>query len=272
MFFQSIKPRDAVLLCIRSVNKSIARKQCLSPEPLKTYGVLIMTSISSIGSNNYIQSLSQVGQRNGMQPPPPPPDGDKQGKDGGGFLGAIDAALKSAGISGGLESLFGSQGTNSASTSTESTDTSSTTSTSTDASDALSSFLQNLMGALQSQGTAGNNTESTSDSTDKTSVDATTTAGVHRHFGGHGKQDMEAKLQSLISALNTSSDSSNTTASNTTTSGSTNENSALESSFQSLVSALGGSSSNASLSGFLQALSSNMQNRGPAGNVVSTEA
>lgn len=231
-----------------------------------------MTSISSISSNNYLQSMSQVGQRNGMQAPPPPPDGDRQGKDGGGFLGAIDAALKSAGISGGLESIFGNQDANSgSSTSSDSTDASNTTANSTDANAALSSFLQNLMGALQSQGATSshseNNTESTNDS-----HDSTQTEGVHRHHGGPGKQDMEAKLQSLISALSTSSETNTTSANSTATSLATSQNSELESSFQSLVSALGGSSSNADLTGFLQALSSNMQHRGPAGNVVSTEA
>ncbi|HCU84179.1 MAG TPA: hypothetical protein DGR15_02325, partial [Methylophilus sp.] len=111
-----------------------------------------MTSISSLGSNSSIQSLSQVSQRSGMQPPPPPPDGEGQGKDGGGLLGAIDSALKSAGIEGGLESIFGQSGTSSTSTSTsaDSTDTSTSSDSTTDAASALNSFLQNLISALQS--------------------------------------------------------------------------------------------------------------------------
>jgi len=143
-----------------------------------------MTSISSISSNNNIQSLSQVGQRNGMQPPPPPPDGEGHGKDGGGLLGAIDSALKSAGIEGGLESIFGQSGTNStgSTTSTGGTETTDNNDGNTDAASALNSFLQNLISALQSQGTT--ETTNSEDSTDESStLESSTTQGMpHPHL------------------------------------------------------------------------------------------
>lgn len=223
-----------------------------------------MTSINSISSNNSIQSLSQIGQRNGMQPPPPPPEGEGHGKDGGGLLGAIDSALKSAGIEGGLESIFGQSGTSST-TSTDGTETTESSDSSTDAASALNSFLQNLISTLQSQGTTDTSSE---DSTDASSTtEASTTQGMPPPppYGGHG---MEAKLQSLISSL-THSESGDSTTSDTS---SDSAGSDLENSFKSLVSALGGDSDSTSLSGFLQALSTSMQHRGPAGNVVSTTA
>ncbi|AKR42892.1 hypothetical protein [Methylophilus sp. TWE2] len=222
-----------------------------------------MTSISSISSNNNIQSLSQVGQRNGMQPPPPPPDGEGHGKDGGGLLGAIDSALKSAGIEGGLESIFGKSGTSSTSstTSADGTETIESSDSSRDAASALNSFLQNLMSALQSQGTDTSSENSTEASS---TVEASATQGMPPPppYGGHG---MEGKLQSLISSLTHSSSES-------TSDTSSDSSSDLENSFQSLVSTLGGNSENTSLSGFLQALSSSMQHHGPVGNVVSTTA
>jgi hypothetical protein len=219
-----------------------------------------MTSINSISSNSSIPSLSQIGQRNGMQPPPPPPEGEGHGKDGGGLLGAIDSALKSAGIEGGLESIFGQSGTSST-TSTDGTETTESSDSSTDAASALNSFLQNLISTLQSQGTTDTSSE---DSTDASSTtEASTTQGMPPPppYGGHG---MEAKLQSLISSL-TNSDSDDSTTSDSA-------GSDLENSFKSLVSALGGDSDSTSLSGFLQALSTSMQHRGPTGNVVSTTA
>ena len=233
-----------------------------------------MTSINTVSSNSAIQSFSQVSQRSGMQPPPPPPDGEGKGKDGGGLLGAIDSALKSAGIEGGLESIFGQSDTSSTSSSTastETTDTSSSNSTS-DAASALNSFLQNLISALQSQGTSS--TSSSSDDSSST-AEVSTSQGMPPPppYGGHG---MEAKLQSLMASLSDDSSANSSTSANSSSTGSTSSDSTsssdLQSSFQSLVSALGGNSDNASLSGFLQALSSGMQHHGPSGNVVSTTA
>ena len=229
-----------------------------------------MTSINTVSSNSAIQSFSQVSQRSGMQPPPPPPDGEGKGKDGGGLLGAIDSALKSAGIEGGLESIFGQSDTSSTA-STETTDTSSSNSTS-DAASALNSFLQNLISALQSQGTSSTSSSS-DDSSSTTEVSASQGMPPPPPYGGHG---MEAKLQSLMASLSGDSSANSSTSANSSSTGSTSSDSTsssdLQSSFQSLVSALGGNSDSASLSGFLQALSSGMQHHGPSGNVVSTTA
>ncbi len=219
-----------------------------------------MTSISTVNSSSSIQSFSQVNQR-GM--PPPPPEGEQGGKDGGGLLGAIDAALKSAGVEGGLESIFGQSSGSSTSTDATVTDSdSSDSSTTTDAASALNSFLQELMSALQAQGsTDASSTETSSADSSDVAMQGMPPPPPH----GYGGQGMENKLQSLLSSL-TSSSSDSSTDSNTDT------DSSLESSFQSLVSALGGNSDNSNLTGFLQALSTSMQHRGPSGNVVSTTA
>ena len=220
-----------------------------------------MTSISTVNSSSSIQSFSQVNQR-GM--PPPPPEGEQGGKDGGGLLGAIDAALKSAGVEGGLESIFGQSSRSTTSTDATTTDSdSSDSSTTTDAASTLNSFLQELMSALQAQGsTDASSTETSSADSSDVAMQGMPPPPPH----GYGGQGMEDKLQSLLTSLTSSSSDSSSTDSNTDT------DSSLESSFQSLVSALGGDSDNSNLTGFLQALSTSMQHRGPSGNVVSTTA
>ena len=55
-------------------------------------------------------------------------------------------------------------------------------------------------------------------------------------------------------------------------SGAVSTDSALETSFQNMVSALGDSSSSATLTNFLSALASNLQSNGPTGNMVNTSA
>lgn len=221
-------------------------------------------NIGSISSTGYMQQTSRVGSSSQMEGMPKPPDESRQGKDGGGFLGAIDSALKEAGISDGLSSLFGGSSTSETASTSES-DSNSTTSTSSteDARAALDAFMQNLMAALQSQSDASSTT--TSDSESDTAMSGLPPPPPPPNGYG-GEEGMSDKLQSLISEL-TSSDSSSTDTSDS-------ESSDLESSFASLMSALGGdsSSSSADLQSFLESLASNLQGRGTSGTVVSTEA
>ncbi len=185
----------------------------------------------------------------GQTPPPPPGDG-------GGLLGAIADALKSVGI-GGTDDT----GSTSASTSTSETGSDSEA-------QALGSFLENLMGALHAQN---------SGSPDSAAQYGEPPQGGPGLGGGPGK--LASDLQSLISSLDdgiggtggTESAASTDSVAGTEASDST---AALQSSFKSLLTALGGDGSDASskLSSFLQTLSSRLPSAGSAGNLINTTA
>ncbi|TFW73140.1 hypothetical protein C3Y98_01975 [Methylotenera oryzisoli] len=209
-----------------------------------------MTSINNVSSTNSVYQTSQVSSGT-TDARFKPEDESRHGKDGGGLLGAIDSALKAAGISGGLSSIL--KDADSTNTSTSDTESSSDTTSTTDASSALSEFMANLMAALQSQNGTG--------------VDSSAEAGNMPPPPpmGMGMGDIESKLQSLIAQLsNTSSTSTDSTDA---------ENDALSASFSELMSALGKQSSTSSdLESFLQALSSKLSGQGPSGNVINTTA
>jgi hypothetical protein len=175
-----------------------------------------MTSISQISSNNGIQQLSQISQR-GMRPP----EGDQQEKDGGGLLGAIDAALKSAGIEGGLQAIFGQSSATSASSDSGSATDSTDTSQITDPASSLNAFLQQLMSALQAQGTTDSDTTENTDN-NELALQGMSPPPPH----GYGGQGMEDKLQNLISSL------SSTSSDNTSADSDSGNSNGLESSFQ----------------------------------------
>lgn len=239
-----------------------------------------MSTISNVSSTSNVQYLSQI-KSNSTGHTHRHGDDSKQGKDGGGLLGAIDSALKSAGISGGLSSIFGSQGSSdSSATSTDSTASTSTTdSTDTTAATAQSnfeSFMQNLVAAIQSQSSASGSNQTS----DRSSSDSDMPPPPPPPMG-MGGGDMQSKLESLISKLSsssTSSDSTSTTSnggtSSTSDSTSTSATSNLEASFQNLLSSLGGSSddSGASLQSFLKTLSEKLAGHGSSGALVSTTA
>ena len=83
-----------------------------------------MTSISSVSSTNSIYQTSQTSAGHSAHRMKPDND-QRQGKDGGGLMGAIDTALKSAGISGGLSSIFGDPSASSTSSASSTNDTTS---------------------------------------------------------------------------------------------------------------------------------------------------
>ena len=213
-----------------------------------------MTSISSVSSSNNIYQTAQVGSGTTAARFKPGNE-SHHGKDGGGLLGAIDSALKAAGISDGLSSILkDADSTNTASTTN--TESSTDTTSTTDASSALSEFMANLMAALQSQNATG------ADSPTETS-DMPPPPPLPM---GMGKSDIEDKLQSLITQLN---NASSTTASDSTDT----DSDALSTSFSDLMSALGKQSSTRSdLEAFLQTLASKLSGQGSSGNVINTTA
>ena len=156
--------------------------------------------------------------------------------EGGGLLGALADALKSIGVG-------GTEDTSAAATSGE-------TGTA-NAADALGSFLDNLMGALHSQSSG---------------TESATPSYAEAPQGGPGK--LSADLQSLISTLGDGTDGASTSAT------ATDGTSALQSSFKSLLTALGGdgSDADAKLSGFLQTLASRLPSAGSSGNLINTTA
>jgi uncharacterized protein with von Willebrand factor type A (vWA) domain len=113
---------------------------------------------------------------------------------------------------------------------------------------ALQAFLQNLLAALQAQ---GQDADSDRDSDQSGKSTANAVSGRHQ---GTGIGKMEAGLHILIQQLSTNSGNS--------------ADAALQQSFQSLI---GSSCSNATLTGFLQTLSQNLQGAGMTGNNVNTQ-
>jgi len=212
-----------------------------------------MTSINSVSSTSNIYQTSQVSSGTTASRFKPE-DESRQGKDGGGLLGAIDSALKAAGISGGLSSIL--KDADSTSPSASDAESSSDTTPTTDASSALSEFMTNLMAALQSQN--GTGVDSSAEASDMPPPPPPPI--------GMGKGDIGSKLQSLLAQL--SNTSSSTSADNTNT-----DSDALSTSFSELMSALGKQSSTSSdLETFLQALSSKLAGQVPSGNVINTTA
>lgn len=197
---------------------------------------------SRVSGTSSATSSSATQQTVGMRPPPP--------DDGGGLVGAIADALKSIGVDGSAETE---------STSATATDgtTDSDTET-TDAAQALGSFLENLMGALHAQ-----------NSGEAPPAYGEPPQGGPGMGGGPGK--LSGDLQSLISALGDGTQS--TDASEDTDTADTSVT-ALQSSFKSLLTALGGDGADADskLSSFLQTLSARLPSAGSSGNLINTTA
>jgi hypothetical protein len=123
---------------------------------------------------------------------------------------------------------------------------------------AMQAFIQKLVSALQSQGSAPSA--------------PSTTAGTNTTSGGG---QMKTALQNLIAEVdNTGSNTGGTatgTASTAAASSSSPALASLQQSFQSLVSTMGGTP-NASLSGFLTNFASDLSGMNAVGNLVNTQA
>lgn len=233
-------------------------------------------SISNIGSNPAISSIqfsgiSQVASQGSDS------DGDndasgvsKVSGNGGRFASAINQALAQIGVTPGSSST----------TSSSASDPNSTASSTQDPQQALAAFMQNLFASLQSQNSgqatassSGTDSDGNRDGSSAASaVSGTSGKSHHGHHGG-GLSKMESGLQNLIQQISSSSSTAATT--DATTAGTTatdSTSSSLQQSFQNLLAADGAAGSNASLTGFLQALSQNLQGATSSGNVVSTQA
>lgn len=130
----------------------------------------------------------------------------------------------------------------------------------------LHTFMHDLFGALSAQGgnSAGPSQAASSNSADSDGDDdgsgaqATQSVSGKPHHRGAWAAQFQDKLQSLIQKLSTTDQSSN---------GPNAAISTLQTDYQNLLSSLGGSNGNVSLSDFLQALRSNLHGSNPGLNV-----
>ncbi|XLZ71655.1 hypothetical protein ABT364_06715 [Massilia sp. SR12] len=178
-------------------------------------------NVNAIAGSNYASQVSATGSEKTRQaPPPPPPGGQPPGA--GGFVSAIGEALESLGV------------TDVAAEDKEA------------AASALGSFLQELMGALHSQGNANG-------------AQAEGTFGPGQGGAG-GPGRLAEDLQSLVASLQGETEGE--------------EASSLESSFSSLLEALGADNSDAQgkLASFLESLAGKLPQSGSSGNLVNTSA
>ncbi|WP_256080943.1 hypothetical protein [Massilia sp. YIM B04103] len=201
-----------------------------------------LNSSSAAGQLAYTGKTVQNSSAEGVAPRRPPPP------DSGGLVNAIADALKSIGV-GGTEDAASTDGS-----------TDSTSGASGNAAQALGSFLQDLMAALHEQGGAQGGSPPYGEAGQGGGPGG---AGGPGPGGGPGK--LASDLQGLISKLDGGASSEDETVSGSTT---------LESSFKSLLQALGSDSSDSStqLSSFLKALANGLPNAGSSGNLINTSA
>jgi len=181
--------------------------------------------------------------------------GQSSGVQSGGLLDSVALALQQIGATGQTGSASISSGDSSDSASTQ------------DPAQALSSFMHSLIAALHAQNTSASGAADGSNG----SQSSASVSGVSRGGGHHHHSHMKADVDSLLQQLSSSGDGSTSSTSSTDASGSTATD--LEQSFQNLMNSLGQpqSGSTENLNQFLKALSGNVQDLGPAGNVVSTQ-
>lgn len=126
-----------------------------------------------------------------------------------------------------------------------------------DPTQAAQAFASALFGALHAQ-----------DSSTGASNGAPKAAGGHHHGGGGGGK-IESGMQNLIQTLSAGGASTSGGGASTSTSGGS-DLSKLQTAFDNMVAANGGTAGNASLTSFLQNLAQDMQGAPSTGNVVST--
>lgn len=177
----------------------------------------------------------------GSMPPPPPPQGGENK-----MMSDLADVFAELGIS--TDALSASSSTDA------SGDTTSTTASSSDAQTALAAFMQTLMDTLHAQGAGQSTTE-------------------NEGSDGYGQSNpMKADMQTLLSKLGLSSETTGSTDSTSSTDSSVSE---LQSKFSDLLESLGASDSGISLGDFLTSFSSKIpegRGQGRIGNVVNTTA
>ena len=219
-----------------------------------------MSLISSISGNSWNPTLQQASSSSRVRGGDRDGDGERQGGQGGpgGLLSAARGALEQLGI--------GSSSSASSSSAAASATKTALGSTTSDAQQALQNFMQTLMAALQSQHGQGSgaaqsgNTQAASGNDGDADDQASTikgAGGAKRLHGGGRMSALKSDLDKLIQQLNSSSASGGSSSSTSTNAGSSTGSSALsnlQSSFQGLLSTVGGNTgTGASLTSFLQA-------------------
>ncbi len=231
-------------------------------------------AIGGIQGSNYFPQINSL--RGVNQPSGAGGDGDGDGSRSGaagqvgGFASAISQALSQIGVTIPSSSSSSNSATSS-STSGSSSATGTPSATDTSAQQALGNFLQSLFAALQAQGQSLASLGSSNSSI--TGVHAG--GRGHHHHGSGGAGQIQTELQSLIQQLTTASGTpgtSGTTGSSSATSALGAADTALQQSFQNLLTTTQGvTGSQANLTTFLQSLAQNMQSHGATGNLVSTQ-
>lgn len=208
-------------------------------------------SIASVQSSNWVSQVGGVSSsavRRGNEGDSDE-GGQRVGRQKGGFAAAIASALGQIGVSGATAG--------SGNTASSTGDTSSQ-----DPAQALSAFMQSLMSALHAQNSQANAAQGVAGA-DADGDGDSSTSSVQGHR--HQRPNMQADLQSLIQQLASSGTANASSGSGSAVDG-------LQQSFQNLMSAVGDTNSNATLSNFLQVLSSQMSGASKVGNAISTTA
>jgi hypothetical protein len=189
---------------------------------------------------------THAGHRAGTGPPPGTPPT-------GGLLGAVVNALSEIGV---LSSSSPSETGESSDASSSSTQ---------EPPRALADFMHGLMAALHAQAAHSSRAQAPLDSDGDLDGSTPSETGDAPHTaGGRHRPNIAADLQSLIQRLSTSTtDSSTTITGNGTVSH-------LQQTFDALLTALGTSDNEATLSSFLGALANNLPGATSVGNAVST--
>lgn len=222
-------------------------------------------SISSLSNLQYIPPTTSRVQSTGGDS-----DGDSDGSSGAGRVGKGSNFMQA------IEQALG-KSLGSSSTTASSATTTSGSATTQDPVAAVQAFMQSLFSALHQGGGSAQGSNNTGADKDGDNDASRSVSGA-----GRGGSNMAAKIQNLLQQLSANSPSSATGTQNASTGTQADPLSALNSSFQNMLSALnpsqGAASANAnanapSLQSFLQNLMQNLGNgQNIAGAVVSTHA
>jgi hypothetical protein len=214
-----------------------------------------MSSINGIAGNGInvgqTNPYASVNQNSGVIDR----DGDNDGSQasrgtsrGGAFAAAIIQALSQIGVSSFKPVTSASQ-------------SGSTFNATQDSHQALGAFLHDLFAALHAQAPAGKGTDDDGDDDGSGASDAAAASNGYQHHGG-GTGGIAAKLQTLIQQLSSTDTSAGNAEADSPTS-------ALQQDFSNLLTALGGSGKQTSLTDFLKAIADNLQGSNPGLNVSS---
>jgi hypothetical protein len=204
----------------------------------------VSNGLSQLSQAGNMNTMTAIGKGGGAKMPPPPAGGPP----GGPMLDALTQALSQLGL--------GNRSNASTTGMVTAVDSSSATEATSNPTQALTSFMQSLMAALHAQSGQDAGADSAGASNRSGTASGTQGTGYRPDIGA----DMQSLIQDLASTGAGSATSGNAADSSLTK---------LQESFQTLVSASGGSNSKVTLSGFLQNFASNMSGASSSGNFVS---